>query len=161
MEQSHKICCFTGHRKLPAESVPAIKAALESVLDKLIGSGVTVFRTGGALGFDTLAALAVLEKKASYPEIKLELCLPCRDQTAKWDKVSVDFYNKILERADYVTVLHDRYVDGCMLERNRFMVDGSTYCIAFCKNENAFRSGTSYTVRYAKSHGVSVINLFR
>ena len=35
----------------------------------------------GALGFDTIAAQAVLSVKETYPEVKLILVLPCENQT--------------------------------------------------------------------------------
>ena len=57
------ICCFTGHRRIRPEIMPELSALLDRVLDTLINDGVTEFRTGGAVGFDTLAALKVLEKR--------------------------------------------------------------------------------------------------
>ena len=154
-----EICCFTGHREIPNDKIVALKIRLDETIDSLLAEGVTTFRAGGALGFDTLAALTVLAKREKEPSIRLELCLPCKDQTRGWDDRSVEIYNFILSRADKVTFLHESYTKSCMLERNRFMVDGSDVCVAYCKNPDSPRGGTSYTVRYAKKVNVRVINL--
>jgi uncharacterized phage-like protein YoqJ len=52
--------CFTGHRQIPDEDYEALKDLLCRELEIQIQNGATHFRTGGALGFDTLAALTVL-----------------------------------------------------------------------------------------------------
>lgn len=148
-------CCFTGHRKICAEHMVRLPEVLDRALDILIRSGVTTFRTGGAIGFDTLAALMVLEKKEKHPHISLELCLPCRDQSQKWDDESREAYNYILERADKVTCLHEKYVRGCMHERNRYMVEGSHFCLGYSLSD---KSGSAYTLKYAKEKGLKVIN---
>ena len=74
-------CCFTGHRKLPTGQYQMIADRLEQTIIRLIEKGVLYFGAGGALGFDTLAALTVLRLRKQYPQIKLILVLPCRDQT--------------------------------------------------------------------------------
>ena len=61
-----KTCAFTGHRDLP----PSFDAAaLWDEIEVLIKQGVEVFYNGMAIGFDMLAAEAVLE---SAPE---KLCI--------------------------------------------------------------------------------------
>ena len=61
-----KTCCFTGHRRIPADDLPAVAAALRrEVLRLCREEGITVFLSGGALGFDTLAAETVLRDFAA------------------------------------------------------------------------------------------------
>ena len=55
-----KTVCFTGHRELPTDDLPEISKRLEDTLVALIEQGYCYFGAGGALGFDTLAAQAVL-----------------------------------------------------------------------------------------------------
>ena len=62
-------CCFTGHRRIPPEAVAPLRERLEAEIESLIRQGVRYFGAGGALGFDTLAAEAVLDLKAVYPFI--------------------------------------------------------------------------------------------
>ncbi|MBQ9783681.1 MAG: DUF1273 family protein [Clostridia bacterium] len=150
------ICCFTGHRRLEPERMQRLYEELSRTLDVLLAQGVTHYRTGGAMGFDTLAALAILDRKPAYPGIFLELCLPCRDQTKKWNDRDRAIYDDILSRADRAVVLYEHYTPGCMHERNRYMVNGSRYCIAYCTTDTG---GTAYTVRYATQKGVTVLNL--
>lgn len=158
MQEREWICCFTGHRRINGPTLEALSSLLDGVLDRLIADGVTVFRTGGAVGFDTLAALKVLERRRTSPHIALHLCLPCRNQTDRWGERSRDYYDYILSEADCVEYLYDDYVKGCMLARNRRMVEGSQFCIGYCRTD---RGGSAYTLDYAKKKGVRVINLAR
>ena len=152
------ICCFTGHRSLDPARLSQISELLDCVLDGLIREGVTVFRTGGAMGFDTLAALKILDRKEKDPRLSLELCLPCRDQTRGWQDLHREYYESILKRADRVRYVGEAYTQTCMMERNRMLVDGSRFCVAFCQSEVG---GSAYTVRYAEKKGLRIINLAR
>lgn len=40
--------------------------------------GITTFYAGGALGFDSLAAEAVIEQKKTNPWLQLVIVVPCR-----------------------------------------------------------------------------------
>lgn len=143
-------CCFTGHRTIPPEELPHLRRCLEELLPTLIARGVTHFQSGGALGFDTLAAQVVLSLKSRYPEIVLELILPCRGQERLWPREQQDTYRALLQEADTVRYLREHYCRGCMHERNRFMVDHSGHCIAYLTKSTG---GTAYTVDYAKKQG--------
>ena len=150
------ICCFTGHREITPAHVEPLAALLDRTLSTLTDSGVTTYRTGGAIGFDTMAALKVLERKERDPRIRLELFLPCRDQTTGWADFNLAAYHYILESADLVHVLHEKYRKGCMFERNRAMVQGSSFCIGYTTKDSG---GSTYTLRYARSQGCRIINL--
>ncbi|GHV43071.1 hypothetical protein FACS189490_13030 [Clostridia bacterium] len=155
-EQKSRVCGLTGHRNIVKEDVARITAALERVIAELAGQGYNCFLCGGALGFDTLAAQAVLRQREKTPHIKLIIVQPCRDQSAKWRERDILTYNGILEQADEIICLSESYYDGCMQARNRYIIDNSGVCVAYYRHE---RSGTGYTVRYAKQSGVEVINL--
>ena len=79
-----KTCCFTGHRDIPLGDYQLIFDKTEEMVERLIKKGYLYFGAGGALGFDTIAALAVLKLKEHYPDIRLILVLPCRFQTRGW-----------------------------------------------------------------------------
>ena len=160
MEKINLVCCFTGHRKIDPRHAEAVKAKLLNTIEILVRDHNVVFRAGGAMGFDTLAALCVLEKRNEHPDsIKLVLCLPCRNQTQGWDSESIEIYEYIKETADEVIVLNEEYSSACMLERNRYMVDGADVCISYCKDKTARRGGTAYTVRYAEKQKVRIIDI--
>ena len=150
------VVCFTGHRQIPRDAAFRLPALLDRVLDDLVERGAVTFRTGGAIGFDTVAALKVLELKERHPHVRLELILPCRNQTEYWEETAVRTYRYILERADEKNFLFDAYFDGCMLERDRRLVEGSDVCVAYCTRS---RGGTAYTFAHALRKGLEVINL--
>ena len=150
-------CCYTGHRDIPYEAFPAVYKKVLKKTEELINRGFRHFYTGGAVGFDTYAAECVLSFRERFPHIKLVLALPCRDQTMKWnDLSSLGKYKEILGKADGVKYMQDFYSEGCMHERNRWMADNSSACIAYMTSK---RGGTAYTYNYALKSGIRVINL--
>lgn len=155
MDNRNKTVCFSGHRILydPKEEV---EKNLEAAVRQCIADGAKGFITGGALGVDTLAALTVIRLRKEYPDIRLMLALPCpaAEQTLKWSDSQREEYLNILDLADEVQVLSDKYTDKCMLDRNRFMVDNSGTLIYYLRTE---RGGTGYTVRYAKKQTIKLI----
>jgi uncharacterized phage-like protein YoqJ len=152
-----KICCFTGHREIDESLLPYLNEVLRPLLVKLIEGGVTTFRAGGARGFDNLAAMNVLIMKQKYPDVRLHLCLPCPDQADKWHSEDKYIYRQVVEACDSYTYAEPAYTRGCMHKRNRQLVDGADFCIAYYDGSSG---GTAYTVDYASSHGVSVINIY-
>lgn len=150
-----KTCCFTGHRHISYENTAILTQKLRRLIRTLAEDGVTIFRAGGAVGFDTLAALCVLEQREALG-LRLELILPCHNQTRGWSARDKDYYNYILKSCDSYRYISDVYTDGCMLERNRHLVNGSDVCVAYLTQN---RGGTLFTVNYAQRNGVKVINL--
>ena len=90
----NQTCCFTGHRKIPVWQYKYIATQLKSKIIELIKQGVIYYGAGGALGFDTMAAQAVLELKKLYPQIRLILVLPCKTQTYGWSRENIEIYEK-------------------------------------------------------------------
>ena len=135
-------CCFSGHRKLPTEQLEEIRKQLKSEVIQLINAGVDTFISGYASGFDTEVALTVNELKQDYPNIKLVLVLPYRQE------INIPY--------DECICLAEHYRKGCFHIRNRYMVDNSSYCICYL-TEN--KGGTAYTVNYAKQQGLEIINV--
>ncbi len=149
--------CFSGHRAVRAFEAEALRDRLSRAIDIYIRRGYDTFICGGAIGFDTMAAEEIIEKKKLRPSLKLVLALPCRDQTSKWTKLEdIVKYKEILGSADEVLYSSVFYTSGCMQVRNRFMVDNSSVCICY-KYSN--RGGTAYTVNYAENKDLQVINL--
>ena len=61
-----KTACFTGHRKIAFEQQRYVAERLKQTIEELILDRYCYFGTGGALGFDTLAAQCVLFLKMLY-----------------------------------------------------------------------------------------------
>ena len=149
-------CCFTGHRKIPGDELPQIKTKLKNTITELIGNGIIYYGAGGALGFDTLAALTVLELKQQYPQIKLILVLPCKNQTRNWRQNDIDIYDDIKQKADKIVYTSEHYYSGCMQKRNRHLVGNSGYCICYKTHDTG---GTAFTVNYANKQRLKIINI--
>ena len=81
---------------------------------------------GGALGCDTAAALEVIRFRSGHGGAKLVVAVPCSTQADRWPSGDRRIYRFILEHADDVVVLSENYYPGCMLSRDRYMVDSSS-----------------------------------
>ncbi len=152
-------CCFTGHRNISLDRIAAIKLNIMKSIEYVYSLGCRSFYCGGALGFDTLAAEAVIAFREMHSDVRLIIAVPCRDQDAKWTPAAKEKYAYINSRADEVVVLSEEYTPSCMHERNRYMVDSSDAVIAYCRNE-MMQSGSASTVRYAQKQGKDIYNLF-
>lgn len=156
-------CFFTGHRKMEGNK-DALFTALKKNISYLYSLGVREFHAGGALGFDTAAAVTVIDLKRFHPDMKLVLNLPFRNQTEKWSEAEIARYEYIIKNADSVIYSFDGDVDNRadarkhLLKRNRDMVDCSAYGIAYFSGEA--KSGTGYTLRYAKEKNCEIINIY-
>ena len=152
----NQTCCFTGHRKIPLDQHKIVTQRLREAISASIKNGYFYFGTGGAIGFDTFAALEVLELKKEYPHIKLILVLPCKTQTRGWKPEDIYRYEKIKCEADKIVYTSEAYYKGCMQKRNRHLVDNSSLCICYLLED---QGGTSYTVRYAREKTLKIINI--
>lgn len=149
-------CSFTGHRAIPVDVSSYLFQRVKDGVNYLYSHDVKTFLAGGALGFDALAARAVLECRNIHRDLQLILVIPCQDQARFWKKSDVETYENIKVLADEVICLSERYYDGCMQYRNRFLIDNSSACICYLTQP---KGGTAYTVTYARNKGVSVFNL--
>lgn len=148
--------CFTGHRRLPAEKIDAILSGLNETVESLIAAGVTDFISGGALGFDQIAAALIISKRQMGHNIRLTFALPCADQDKYWSEKARTLYRDLLNEADEVVCLSPAYHASCMKERNRYMIDHCAYCVCALLESSG---GTYQTIRYARRNGVTVVNV--
>lgn len=147
-----KACCFTGHRVISDNEKELYNTVKDEIL-KLIEDGFDEFRCGGALGFDAMCADAVIEVRKTHPEIRLVFYIPCLDQDKFFNPKQKARYKKQLESGNKILCLSKTYYDGCMLDRNKVMVNGSDLCIAYLRQN---RGGTAFTVNYAKRENCPV-----
>lgn len=153
-----KTCCVTGHRPqgFPWEyadtQCSAHKKYKKFLIDKissLVNDGFSRFISGGAIGVDMDFADAVLHlRNTIFPNIQLEVAVPCQGQDLKWRTADKERYRAILEKADKVTILSEHYTRFCMQKRNEYMVDNSDLVLAFWNDETS--GGTYNTISYAK-----------
>ena len=153
--------CFTGHRRLNEDST-ILSQRLYDILEKHLTDGLTDYYIGGAIGFDTVAALTVLKLKEKYPFIKLHLVLSCppEEQSKYWSDSDRRQLFDIITAADSVEQTAPHYNLDCMRKRNARLVECAEICFSYY-NENKPRSGTGQTVQMAQRKGIEVINLYR
>lgn len=145
--------CFTGHRELPEVTSTAYRTMVhdtQSAILSAIEEGATDFYAGGAQGYDLLCAELVLLLKARFPAIRLHLVLPYAG-FARGER-----YRPVLEGADEIISLNPAYRRGCLMMRNRRLVEEGDLCIAYLHQQTG---GTVYTVSAARKKGIPVVLL--
>lgn len=154
-----KTCCFTGRRKIARIFLEDTIFDTMKYACQVINQGVTDFICGGALGFDTIAARAIIVLRKYKPQIRLILYLPCKDQDKLWSEAERAQYRKILKEADEIHYISEEYDDACMMRRNRAMVEAADVCICWLEDVHGRRGGTAATVRLAHEKGIEVFNV--
>ena len=153
-----KNCSFTGHRVIEKRVLPHLEELLCRAIEYVYGEGCRNFYSGGALGFDMLAAKTVLKMKYKFPGMKLFIVAPCRDQSEHWQYSQRNMYDYILASADEVIYTSDDYSASCMKKRNSYLADVSDVMIAYSGRSN---SGSAQTVRMAQAKSIKVFNLYK
>ena len=157
-------CFFTGHRFLSPVQIKRMYPALVRGILQAAEEGCRYFISGGAMGFDLLAARTILLLRQEFRrDIHLVLALPCRNQTERWlygkrGMENIRQYSEIKALAGTVVYMQDFYTTGCMKVRNQYMADHAGRCIAFWSGTK--RGGTYQTVRIAQKAGIPVWNLY-
>ena len=154
-------CCFTGHRpgKLPwgaDESDPRcleLKKRTGEALEKAYARGYRHFICGMAQGCDLYFCEAVQALRDSRPGVTVEAAIPCESQADSWPAEERERYRRLVGLCDFETMVQRHYDRGCMLRRNRYMVDRSSLLIAAFDGS---KGGTLYTASYALKNGVEV-----
>lgn len=146
-----KRACVTGHR-----AMSAFPAGLSETLRSVVLDGYTEFLVGMALGFDQYCYEELLRMKGEFPQLRIVACIPCGDQAARFTRAQKARYDRLCAAADERIVLYPSYVEGCMQERNRYMVDHSDLVVAYLRYAGG---GTYYTVKYAIERGKEILYL--
>ena len=152
----YKTCFFTGHRRILTIDELRLHSKINAAVRDLYAIGVTHFISGGATGFDMLAAEAVAGLKKSFGDIKLSLYLPCENHTEKWYDSDISRFKELLKSADEVKYTKKAYDAECMRLRNQAMVLDSAYCITYFENRPG---GTMQTIAMAKKMNCTIRNL--
>ena len=157
-------CRFTGHRpeKLPwrgDESDPrclALKERLAAAVEDAYDKGMRHFMCGMARGADFYFCDAVLELRERRSGVTLEAVIPCEEQAARWSERERERWFSLVERCDGETMLQHHYDKGCMLRRNRYLVDHSSMLIAVY---DGMLGVTMYTLSYPMKRGLETVIL--
>ena len=151
-------CCFSGHRLILTHELDTVTARTEIQIRELIlHNGVRFFGVGGAIGYDTMAAKILFRLRATdFHQIKVILVYPFDGFTSRWSDEQREEYARLLPQYDKAVCIAQSGSREAYLARDRHLVDGSAYCIAYCTRNSG---GTAYTVRYARERGVEVYNI--
>ncbi len=157
-------CCFTGHRpsKLPwgyrEEDLRCLDLKMDIVqaLVDLYRRGYRQFLCGMAEGCDLYFAESVLLLRQVHEDVYLEAAIPFRGQADRWSAEQRERYHRLLDSCNSVQLLQENYSPGCMMARNRFMVNRSSLLLA-CYNGEA--GGTRSTILYAREKGLELITI--
>lgn len=159
-----EVCSFTGYRpsKLPFPwdksccAYQRLRGLIREEITTLAEKGVRYFQTGMARGIDLMCGEIVLELKKRY-KIELICVIPCLNQSMGWGTEDLDIYERLLRAAaGVVQVTGRRYSKGCMLKRDRYLVDTAQYLISVFDGK---KGGTMFTVHYAMRKKRTVIIL--
>lgn len=164
MPRRERTCCFTGHRpeKLPwgrdetDHRCVALKERLRDAVLSAYEGGMRHFICGMARGGDLYFAEIVLELRRDRPDITLEAAIPWPGQSNGWSQDNRERWHRILAACDLETVVQRSYDPGCMLRRNRYMVDHSSLVIALY---DGTPGGTCRTLEYAVRQQVPFVDI--
>ena len=150
-----KTCFFTGHRQISSTDQYKAASGTRAAIKEMIKNGVTRFISGGAVGYDQMAADIVLSLKKEEPGIELLVYLPCRDYAAFWNERDLERIRHIIKNADEIRYITEESLKDSMRLRNQAMVIDAAYGIAWFKNRPG---GTMQTLAMAKKMDCRVIN---
>ena len=161
-----KTCCFTGYRpeKFPFELFSDTKEyidfenSLYSAVLSLANEGIERFYCGMAMGFDIIAAQAVLALKEAKRDTAIELiCVkPFEEQNKSFTPFWKEKYEEIIKQADGIIVMGKSYYKGCFHKRNCYMVDNSDIVLTYFDGQSG---GTKSTLSYANKKGKRIVNI--
>ena len=154
MNAKEKTCCFAGNRMVKEEELEEVKAKIKQEMIKLIEKGVCSFVCSANLSFETAAALATIELREIYEEIKLMIVLPSEGQDKYWKEEDKEVLKNILHSANGIVYIYHDYIFKAMFKRDRCMVNMSQYCICYLKKSIG---STCYAAKYAKKKKIKVI----
>ncbi len=159
--EREKTCCFSGHRpsKLPwreDEQDPrciALKVSIRRAVEGAYEKGYRHFICGMAQGCDFYFCEAVQALRGLRSDVTVEAAIPCEEQAQRWPERDRERYFDLVGQCDFETMVQHHYDRGCMLRRNRYMVDRSNLLIAAF---DGTLGGTMYTVTYAMKQNIEV-----
>ena len=158
-------CCFTGPRSahLPmngnefSAEIAALKVNLRSAVIDAYQEGFRFFISGMAEGFDIFASETVLELKKDYGDIALVAALPYSGVQKNHSSAVSKRIGNILEKADFVISISEKYITGCEHSRNNYMVYNSSRIIGYY---NGLSGGTAHCWNCALKSGLEMVNLY-
>ena len=109
------------------------------------------------MGFDMLAAEAVIRLQNKEADVFLEAAIPFPGQPERFSREDKMRYANLLNSADSQVTVSGFYHSGCFHRRNDYMIDNASKLIACWDGKPS--GGTYYTCTEAQRRGLSMVNL--
>lgn len=133
-----------------------LSLTIADTLLSLYDQGMRQFITGGAVGFDTIAAEQIIQLRNTHPEVRLIIATPFPNQESKYHPADQKRYHNTIASADEVHHVSQTYHAKAYLDRNKYMLLRSSRLVCYYDGQ---RGGTMYTVNRAIEMGHEIINL--
>ncbi len=150
-------CCFIGHREI--NETEELKTKLRETIERLITEeNVDTFLFGSGSSFNTLCLELVTEIKEKYPHIKRIYV------RAEFPYITEQYTAYLLKSYDE-TYYPEKIIGAgraAYVERNREMINNSSFCVVYYNEENlptTRKSGTKIALDYAVKKRKTIINL--
>lgn len=160
MIDKSKTVAFKGHRD--NRSLLNDREVLSNEIEKIIlayySQGFRYFMTGMAIGFDLLAAEAVLRLKPLYSGLKLIAAIPFPEHSKHYNDEDKRRYENILPQCEETILVSLENHWGSYHRSVDFLIDNSSCIIAYF--DGIKRGGTQYTVEHAKLRRMPLSNVF-
>ncbi|MDT8859903.1 DUF1273 domain-containing protein [Alkalihalobacillus sp. MEB130] len=118
--KAHELGIFDQKHK----GIYYIKKAIENRLRTLVEEGVEWVIISGQLGVELWAAEVVIALKAEYPQVQLAVLTPFLQQEERWQDATKQYYQEILNQADFVDSITKRAYDNPaqLRQKNEFII---------------------------------------
>jgi len=137
-------CCFFGHRTII--DTPILRERIATTIEHLIVSKhVDTFLFGSKSQFNSLCYELVTQIKERHPHIRR---IYVRAEFPHIDTLYTQYLSERYEDT-YFPARLARAGKVVYVERNREMIDRSSYCLVYWQADHARRSGTKLALRYA------------
>jgi uncharacterized phage-like protein YoqJ len=158
----NRTCGFIGYRfrDLPFdvdenyERCKKIKSNLKQKIEEAVLNGYIHFICGFELGIDLFFAEIVLELREKYTYITLESALASETQANNWQENYRERYFDLLSYCDKETYISRKYYEGCILNKNKYIVEQSSMIIAMFDIKC---DGTMWTINYAMQNEREIV----
>ena len=125
-------------------------------VEAVYAAGIRHFICGMANGCDLYFFDAARYLRLQHPEVTIEAAIPYSGQADRWRPELRERYAYDLRQCDYQTLVQETYTPGCMMRRNRYMVDASRILIAAFDGRPG---GTARTLEYAAQRRLEIIQI--
>lgn len=133
--------------------VEIIKTALKKNIHSLLEEGYEWILISGELGTELWAAEAVFSlKEEGFEELKLAVITPFLHQEKNWNERNKEWYNSVLQRADYVNSVSKKpYMNPWQYrQKNKFFIEKSDLLLLLYDPE--FEGSPKYIYEAAKKY---------